>query len=246
MRSVVLASYRGEKYIGQQLDSILPQLAAEDELIISDDASEDCTLQIVADRHDPRIRVLANRDRVGYIANFQRAIEISRGDRIFFSDQDDVWLPNKVAILESAMRVHACVASDAMVVDHELHPLHPSYFERRGTRSFSSLAIYLKPPIIGSTLACRRDYLQGLLPFPRGVPHDFWLTLNAAHDGALGIVKTPLILYRRHASAFSVSATNNRRPLITITAERARLAFQMLGRRLFHRTSALAPPRTGT
>jgi glycosyltransferase involved in cell wall biosynthesis len=232
MRSVVLATFQGERFVGEQLDSILPQLAPEDEVVVSDDASTDSTLEVIARRGDPRIRVLANDTRVGYVANFQRAIDGSRGGSIFFSDQDDVWLPNKVATLDAAMRTSRCVASDAIVVDDRLRILHRSYFELRGTRGFSRVAIYLKPRIIGATVACRREYLETLLPFPAGVPHDFWLTFNAAHDGALDVIRTPLILYRRHTNALSVTATNQRRAMQTIVAERIRLLAAMLRHRL--------------
>ncbi|MDB6008703.1 MAG: putative glycosyltransferase [Gammaproteobacteria bacterium] len=235
MRSVVLAAYQGEQFIGEQLDSILPQLAPDDEIVVSDDASTDGTLTVIAQRRDPRIRILANDTRVGYVANFQRAIDASRGDSIFFSDQDDVWLPNKVATLDVAMQSSGCVASDAIVVDDRCQVLHRSWFEWRGARGFSRLSIYLKPPIIGATLACRRKYLEGLLPFPAGVPHDFWLTFNAVFDGELGVTRTPLILYRRHPNVLSVTATQQRRSLSTIVAERVRLIGAMLRHRLRYR-----------
>ena len=240
MRSVVLATCQGERFIGEQLDSILSQLAPEDEVVVSDDASTDGTLAVIAQRGDPRIRVLANGTRAGYVANFQRAVDDSRGDSIFFSDQDDVWLPNKVPTLDAAMRTSRCVASDAIVVDDRLQTLHRSYFEWRGTRGFSRLSIYLKPPIVGATVACRRDYLETLLPFPAGIPHDFWLTFNAACDGALDVIRTPLILYRRHTSSLSVSATNRRRDMKTITVERVRLLGAMLRHRLIQRPQPLS------
>jgi glycosyltransferase involved in cell wall biosynthesis len=243
MRTVVLATWQGERYLGEQLDSILPQLAPEDEIVISDDASTDRTLQIVAQRRDLRIRVLANETRVGYVANFQRAIDHSRGDYVFFSDQDDVWLPHKVSTLQMAMQTNACVASDAIVVDDRLNPLHRSYFELRGARNFSRLSIYLKPRIVGATLACRREFLNRLLPFPAGIPHDFWLTFNAAFDGTLAVIPTPLILYRRHGNAFSVTATDRRRPLTTIAAERARLIGAMVRHRLMRRPRPLSTDR---
>jgi glycosyltransferase involved in cell wall biosynthesis len=231
MRSVVLASYQGERFIGEQLDSILPQLAPEDEIVVSDDVSTDRTLEVIARRPDARIRVLANVTRVGCVANFQRAIESCRGDTVFFCDQDDIWLPNKVEMLDAALRTARCAASDAIVVDANLATLHRSYFEWRGARHFSSLSIYLKPPIIGATVACRRDYLETLLPFPPGVSHDFWLAFNAAYDNTLAILRTPLILYRRHADAHSITATGLRRPLATIAGERVRLIGAMLRHR---------------
>ena len=240
MRSVVLASYQGERFIGEQLDSILPQLAPEDEIVVSDDVSTDRTQEVITRRGDARIRVLANDLRVGYVANFQRAIQCCRGDTVFFCDQDDIWLPNKVEMLDAALRTARCAASDAIVVDDRLETLHRSYFEWRGTRHFSRLSIYLKPPIIGATVACRRDYLETLLPFPAGVPHDFWLTFNAACDNTLAVLQMPLILYRRHADAHSISATDRRRPLATIAAERVRL----IGAMLRHRRSQRLHPVT--
>src|SRR3569833_1261215 len=240
MHSVVLATCQGEPFIGEQLDSILPQLAPEDEVVVADDASTDGTLEVIARRRDPRIRVLAFEKRVGYIANFQRAVEASLGDSIFFSDQDDVWMSNKVTFMDAALRNHGCVASDAVVVDDRLQTQPRSLFQWRGTRDFTPQSIYLKPPIVGATMACRREYLQTLLPFPAGVPHDFWLTLNAAYDGALSVLRTPLILYRRHTTALSVSATSRRRGIGTIAAERVRLLRAILRHRLLQRPQALS------
>ena len=235
MRSVVLAACQGEPFIGEQLDSILRQLEPEDEVIVSDDASTDRTLAMVAQRRDRRIRILSNARRVGYVANFARAIGHSRGDHVYFSDQDDVWLPDKVATMEAVLQTNDCVATDATVVDERLNVMHRSYFEYRDARSFSRLAIWLKPPIIGATLACRREYLQRLLPFPIGVPHDFWITFNAVVDGELAVIHKPLILYRRHGNAASVTATGVRRSLGTQATERARLLVAMLRHRLAQR-----------
>lgn len=232
MRSVVVASFQGERFIGAQLDSILPQLSHDDELIVSDDCSTDQTLQIIARRSDPRIRVIANSARVGYAANFERAIRAARGDLVLFSDQDDIWLPDKVVAIDAAARRGACVASDAIVVDENLKTVNSSFFALRHAKRFTWLTIYLKPSIVGATLACRKDYLQKLLPFPAKVPHDFWITLNAVLDNELTVLRSPLILYRRHAEAASVSATGRRRRMQTIVAERARILIALALRRL--------------
>jgi glycosyltransferase involved in cell wall biosynthesis len=232
MRTVVLASCQGERFIGEQLDSIIPQLSSGDEIIISDDASTDGTLAVVAERQDRRIRVLSNSVRIGYVGNFQRAISQSGGDSIFFSDQDDIWLPNKVATLDLALRSKPCVSSDAIVVDEQLRPIYPSYFQWRRTRSFSAWAIFMKPAIVGATLACKRQYLDTLLPLPPGIPHDFWITFNAAWDDSLEVVSMPLILYRRHTGALSPSATERRRSASSIAAERLRLIGSALQRRV--------------
>jgi len=231
MRSVVLATYEGERYIGAQLDSIVSQLSREDEVIVSDDASLDDTVKLVTARNDPRIRVLVNRDRLGYVKNFGRAIASARGEDIFFADQDDVWLPDKVSAASSALLRKGCVASDAVVVDKDLRELHASYFALRRASSFTLPAVFLKPCFVGATLACRKSYLNTLLPFPSGVPHDFWITLNAVWDQNLEVIMAPLILYRRHPTSASVSATDLKRPLRTIFCERLAIAKHLLCRR---------------
>lgn len=91
MISVCMACYNGQKYIRQQIDSILSQLKENDELIISDDGSKDLTCEIVLSYHDPRIKLLHNTKEHGFIGNFENALRCAKGDIIFLSDQDDVW-----------------------------------------------------------------------------------------------------------------------------------------------------------
>lgn len=238
MRSVVLATCEGERFVLAQLESIVSQLSAEDEVIVSDDSSTDGTVAVLRKIYDPRIHVIANTNRVGYVANFERALARARGEVVFFSDQDDIWLPGKVLELDSALSRADCVASDAIVVDEELKVLHDSFFRLRGADRFDDLSIFRKPKIVGATLACHRAYLQTLLPFPKGVPHDFWITVNAAFDGKLEVLSIPLILYRRHSGALSVTATGKKRGMGTIAVERMRIAIHMLLRRLIARRSA--------
>jgi glycosyltransferase involved in cell wall biosynthesis len=233
MRSVVLAAYDGERFIDAQLDSIIPQLAHDDEVIVSDDASSDGTIRTVRRRNDPRIKVVCNSNRVGYVKNFERAISCARGEYIIFSDQDDVWLPNRITTVCSALDRKACVVSDAIVVDKDLRELHTSFFRLRQATDFSFFAIFLKPCFIGATMACRRSYLNTLMPFPPNVPHDFWITLNATWDHDLEIIMNPLILYRRHPSTASVSATALKRSLTTIFMERVRLSKALFSRRIW-------------
>jgi cellulose synthase/poly-beta-1,6-N-acetylglucosamine synthase-like glycosyltransferase len=231
MRSIVLAAYNGEQYIGAQLDSIMAQLASDDEVIVSDDASSDATVQVVQQRNDPRIQIARNSTRVGYVKNFERAVRLARNDRIIFSDQDDLWLPNKTRVLCSALDRRACAVSDAIVVDKDLNELHASFFRLRRATNFGFSAVFIKPCFIGATMACRKSYLHSLLPFPPNVPHDFWITLNATWDHELEVVMDPLILYRRHATTASVSASALRRRRTTIFMERFRLSRAMVLRR---------------
>lgn len=230
--SVVLATYQGEEFIGEQLDSILAQIGPNDEIVISDDASTDETLGIVRRRNDPRILIIVNNERVGYVMNFQRALDRARGQYIFFSDQDDIWLPGKMAAMHTALGLVGFAASDAVVVNDSLEPMHESFFALRGATRFTWCAIFLKPCIIGATMCCRRDYLKSLLPLPAGIPHDFWLSLNAAWDHQLKAILVPMILYRRHLAAHSPTATRRTRELGIVFRERLRIIRMMLLRRL--------------
>ena len=95
MISVCIATYNGEKYLREQLDSILPQLAESDEVIVSDDGSTDGTIDLITSLNDPRIKIVSNSGRKGYVGNFENALKHTTGDYIFLSDQDDIWYPNK-------------------------------------------------------------------------------------------------------------------------------------------------------
>ena len=232
MLSVVLAAYNGEQFIAAQLESILAQLGSEDEVIVSDDSSTDGTQGAVRRFNDPRIKLICNSERLGYVKNFERAIIRASGDVIFFSDQDDVWLPGKVSAVCAMLRAKGCVATDATVVDKNLVVTHDSFFALRRAHGFSWLAVFFKPRIIGATVACDRNYLDTLLPFPKHIPHDFWITLNAALDHELGIIRRPFILYRRHPTTASVSATSRTRRMRVIVTERIRLLATLFSRRI--------------
>jgi hypothetical protein len=124
----------------------------------------------------------------------------------------------------------ACVASDAIVADEQLRSVCPSYFKLRGARSFSAPAIFLRPRIIGASLAVQRRYLRRCLPFPPKIPHDHWISLNAALDGELAVVDRALIRYRRHADAASATA-KSRRALHVVLRERLALLRTIIARR---------------
>ena len=99
MISVAMTTYNGERYIKEQLESIINQTRKVDEIIIFDDCSKDKTVQIIREaikETEIKIFLTVNEKNVGYIENFRRAIEKSTGDYIFLCDQDDVWMNDKV------------------------------------------------------------------------------------------------------------------------------------------------------
>ena len=213
MISVCIASHNGEKYIGEQLRSILAQLGKDDEVVVSDDGSTDRTLAEIEAVADPRVRVVdfrqTGRARCRYdfaTRNFENALRHSRGDIIFLSDQDDVWLPGKVEAMTAALAGSILALSDCKVTDADLKVASPSYFATVPPRA-GALANILRCTVLGSCMAFRRSLLDRALPFPPSlVAHDLWLALVAGREGKIAFVREPLMLYRRHEGTTSAAA----------------------------------------
>ena len=116
MISVCIATYNGERFIERQIISILNQLGSEDEIVIADDGSTDNTLAILKRLNDSRLRVVEGAHRHSPIWNFERALEQAKGEYIFLADQDDVWMPEKVAVTMNYLQKYDCVVSDNMTL----------------------------------------------------------------------------------------------------------------------------------
>lgn len=211
MISVCMATYEGEKYIEEQLTSILSQLSLEDELIISDDGSKDQTLSIIQRymSEDNRIRLIDGPNN-GVVANFEHAMEQSSGEIIFLADQDDVWLPTKVQQIKEFFEQNSMidlVVSDLMIVDEQLEILESSYFDYRKVQ-VGFIHNIIKNKYIGAGMAFRKSLKERALPIPKYVPmHDMWLGILAAKQKKSALLKEPLTLYRRHGDNVSAVDT---------------------------------------
>ena len=203
MISVCIATYNGEAFIEQQLRSILAQIAADDEIIISDDGSEDNTLSIINQLNDKRIRLFRH-NKTTPKDNFANALSKSKGDIIFLSDQDDVWLPNKVRRCKEELLHCDLLVHDGNVTDEHLHIIHPSLFGLVNAHEglLHNLAFC---GFYGSAMAFNRCILESALPLPHGryIAHDWWIGLVAEIIGTVRFLNEPLYLYRRHASTIT-------------------------------------------
>lgn len=220
MISVCIATYNGEKFIRQQLQSIIMQLSPGDEVIISDDGSTDRTLQIVEEMRSsartqqsehavagkgktaPAIRILLNEGEHGYTPNFENALRHAKGDYIFLSDQDDVWAPNKVEVTLRSLKHHSMVIADADIVDAEGNVIAESYFRQRGARS-GLVSNLIRFSYLGCMLAFRREVRDKALPFPPNhslCTHDNWLALVAMTFFSCTVLPDKLLHYRRHGA----------------------------------------------
>ncbi len=197
--SVVLAAYNGEKYICEQLSSVLSQLGENDEVIVSDDNPAGKTKDTVLSLGDSRI-IYTEGGGKGVVKNFENALRKARGDIIFLCDQDDVWLPGKVDTVTAAVQ-SGCdlVLHDASVTDENLNITDGSYFRTHGSNASFAKNI-IKNSFVGCCMAFTRPVLECALPFPENLPmHDWWIALIAMKKGfRVKLIDTPLILWRRH------------------------------------------------
>lgn len=230
MISVCVATYNGTRHVLAQLQSVLPQLAADDEVIVSDDGSTDATREVVQGIGDPRI-FLSDGPRAGVVRNFEHALQRARGDVIFLCDQDDIWLPDKVQRVIRALREADLVVTDCRVVDDTLKELHPSFFRLNGSRA-GMLRNLAKNGYLGCCMAMRRRVLENALPFPKGIAmHDWWIGLVAERTGRVCFLDETLSLYRRHGGNVSPAATRSKVPFATRLRWRADMVRHLLVRR---------------
>jgi glycosyltransferase involved in cell wall biosynthesis len=213
--SIALATYQGERFLSQQLESFLGQTRLPDELCISDDGSTDRTREIInafASTAPFPVKSVLNPIRGGVNKNFENAVSHCSGDVILFSDQDDVWLPphieNLVAPLEGNSGIVA-VASDSEFVDEGLQAAGCTQAEsdrfpaslRDATMRLprNQLNLVLRQNMAtGHGMAFRRTLVPLLVPFTTTFMYDEWVLLLAAATGYITYVPQPLTLHRQH------------------------------------------------
>ena len=212
--SVCMATYNGEKFIKEQIESILNQTHKPDEIIISDDASKDKTQDILIEyqkRYPDLIKVILNKDNAGFVKNFERALLASSGDLVALSDQDDVWLPEKLqeeySILEKNPNV-GLTFSDLKLVDENLNEIEKSMWEYhnwkmngyiKGADFFESILKFNR--VTGCTIMIRRQILNDLIPFDSRIHlHDYWLALGSSLLSDVFAINKQLVLYRQHSN----------------------------------------------
>jgi len=199
MISVCMSTYNGEKYLKRQMDTILEQLEQDDELVISDDSSDDGTLKIIKSYSDKRIRLFENNHFKSPVFNLELALKQAKGDSVFLADQDDVWLPGRVQKVKERLQDNDLVVCNAFIVDQNEKVIHESYFSWKGSGPgfWENLK---KNSFLGCSMAFNRKILNAVLPFPgKVIMHDIWIGLVAESIGKVFFLDEKLILYRRHA-----------------------------------------------
>ncbi len=210
--SIALATYNGAAYLREQLDSYIVQERKPDEIVICDDVSSDDTLAILEafQKVAPfEVQIIKNKTNLGYTRNFEKVLSLCSGDIVFFSDQDDVWLPNKISTIEKVFNDSpniSVVIHDGELVDEYLKSTELTKLGQilsGGYREYNF--------VTGTLSAIRRDILNIVLPFPDGIigGHDRWVHNIARLLGRRMITRDILQKLRRHSSNTSEWAASS-------------------------------------
>ena len=214
--AIIMTAYNGEKYIAEQIDSILASTYQDFQLFIYDDGSEDATLSILRSYESgnpDKIKVYQNKTNLGVTQNFLQALSRTTADYIMFSDQDDIWKANKAASVLKRMRhmeaqagkeCPIAVFTDATVVDEELNTINASFFcSGHLNPAKTDLAhLLMENKLIGCSVmvnAALRKILQSSMLPKQARYHDWWLALIAAAFGKIGYLNEQTLLYRQHS-----------------------------------------------
>jgi glycosyltransferase involved in cell wall biosynthesis len=201
-----MATKDGARYLAEQLDSILSQLTSNDELIISDDASTDDTISIIQSYNDIRIKLLCNHSSKGIPKNFEESLKASKGDFIFLTDQDDVWVSTKMETMLRQLAKYDLVISDCVIVDDQLKIKTDSFFSWNNSGKGLIKNIF-RNSYMGCCMAFSRSVLNRALPFPKDIPmHDFWIGLIGELYFKVCFTPEILVYHRRHSGNASSTA----------------------------------------
>lgn len=207
---ILMATYNGEKYLREQLDSILNQTYSDFRLLISDDNSQDSTRDVLSKyaERDNRIIVFLQDKNLGVTKNFEFLMQKVENEYFMFADQDDIWQKDKIqkSIKKSINEDCDLVYSNLEVVNQDLQLLNKSYWKLKGFEkkiknynNFNSL--YLNNYITGCTMLVKSKWLKKILPIPhksKYILHDYWTALIVSYYGKMGFVDDTLVKYRQH------------------------------------------------
>lgn len=207
---ILLATYNGEKYLKEQIESILNQTHNNFRLIISDDCSKDTTRDIIREyaKKDNRIKYYFQDKNLGYVKNFEFLLSTVQNTVYALSDQDDIWKPEKIEkYLEKMEQENAdLVFGDLEIVNENLEIINKSFntymnLNRKIEKCENYEMLYLYNCVTGCTILAKQKLLKKILPMPtntKHICHDYWIALITSIYGKIAYVKQPYIKYRQH------------------------------------------------
>ena len=217
--SIALCTYNGSEFLSEQLHSVLNQEYSNFELVIVDDNSTDDTRDIISSfLHDSRIRFCKNDKNLGYAANFGKALSLCIGEFIALSDQDDIWLPEKIKLMIGRIGALSGLYHNSafMTETGELTGLKlTDKVHFVSGKNPESLLLYNY--VGGHTLMINRNVLKHALPIPKGIYHDWWLAFVCMNLDGMDYIEKPLVHYRIHDTNQTVLEEKSRKMYRTDT-----------------------------
>ncbi|GGH23632.1 glycosyltransferase family 2 protein [Mucilaginibacter phyllosphaerae] len=209
--SVALCTYNGEKYLAQQLDSILSQTYANLEVIIVDDCSTDGTFALAQQfaAKDSRIRCIRNTDNIGFNKNFEKAIQLAQGDFIAISDQDDIWEPQKIQVLVDGIADNWLIFSNSAFITETGQAAPGTLLNNFKLDTLDFRNILLLNYVTGHTCLVARSFLQYVVPFPPAGYYDWWMGFVALYHHKITYTDQILTRYRIHQRSVIQNVMSN-------------------------------------
>lgn len=218
-----MTTYNGEKYLKEQLDSILSQTYTDFELVICDDCSKDKTREILNEysKKDNRIKIYLNEENLGFKKNFEKAITFCNGEYIAFCDQDDIWNSNKLELSLANIGEKSLLCTNAELTDSNLNSLGYTMRDSSPTPNLSKDKLEILKTLIhhnfvqGTTILAKSDFIKKYLPIPKKVIfHDWYYAVCAILENGIKYLDECTIKYRQHLSNITENKENNLRNLI--------------------------------
>jgi glycosyltransferase involved in cell wall biosynthesis len=229
--AVVVATYNGATYLRAQLESIVQQTYKPSQIIIVDDASLDDTLQVANNfaAHHPEVMVVQNETRLGYIKNFEKGMLLANANYIALSDQDDIWMPNKIEVLIHAIGDQMLAYSDSELIDANGQLLNQKMSSIKNQLAYHTPIMYtIGAWAPGHAMLFKKELVDKAAPFPTLVTHDFWLGFVATCYSKVVYVNEPLVHYRQHTqNAIGADTTKNKSASLTMVQKKQKARARM-------------------
>lgn len=214
MISIAMCTYNGERFIEEQLESILNQTYKNFELIITDDGSIDDTKNIIKKyiKTDNRIKLYENKSNLGFVKNFEKAISLCTGEYIALADQDDIWKETKLEVFLNKIKDNVLIYSDATLINDNSKIIGKNLITPTNNlvRGKCNKAFLLTNCVSGNTLMFKEELIPYILPIPSTVSfHDVWIAFVASTYGSMTYIKDNMTYYRRYSEQITKSREKN-------------------------------------